>query len=147
METVEFIKKNLKEFDLSNTIIFELSEENALTNENSIKTKEFINIFKDMGCEFALDDFGTGYSSFHPLLEFDFDYIKFDAVLVKNLYENPKNYYICDMLVEFSNRVGLRTIAEYVEDKSHEKALEMIGVEFYQGYNYSRAIKDVKSLI
>jgi len=146
-KTVQLIKNEIVGLGIEKNIIFELSEEDSLTGDNIEKTKEFMKTFKDLGSEFALDDFGTGYSSFHPLIEFNFDYIKLDQVLIQNIYEDPKKYYLCDMLVEFSKRNKLVTIAEYVEDIEHEKALEAIGVEYYQGYKYSKAIKNIEELI
>ena len=113
-QTIQFLEDKLKCSGLAQNIVFELSEEDALTEAKGKKTKQFIEKFKQIGCEFALDDFGTGYSSFHPLIEFEFDYLKFDKVLVENLYKEPKKYYICDMLVEFSKRTNLKVIAEYV---------------------------------
>lgn len=145
--TVRLIKKLITKLNIEKNIIFELSEEDSLTGDDTAKTKEFIEMFKKNGSEFALDDFGTGYSSFHPLIEFDFDYIKFDQILIEDIYKKPKNYYLCDLLIEFSRRNNLKTVAEYVEDEKHEKALEAIGIEFYQGYKYSKAIKNVDELI
>ena len=136
-EIIEFISEKLKKFDLATNLIFELTEEDCITGDNEIfKTKKFINIFKAMGCEFALDDFGNGYSTFSPLIHFDLDYLKFDKILVKNLFNEPKQFYICDLLVDFAKRNNLKIVAEFVECIKHEKALEAIGVEYYQGFLY-----------
>ncbi len=146
-DTVKLIESEVAKYKIAKNIIFELSEEDSLTGEDAEKTKEFIKTFKKNGSEFALDDFGTGYSSFHPLIEFDFDYIKFDQILIQDIYKKPKNYYLCDLLVDFSERNNLKTIAEFVEDENHEKALEAIGIEFYQGYKYSKATKCINEFI
>jgi len=145
--TVRLIESELVKYGIARNIIFELSEEDSLTGEDSKKTEEFIKTFKGNGSEFALDDFGTGYSSFHPLIEFDFDYIKFDQILIQDIYKKPKNYYLCDLLVDFSERNNLKTIAEFVEDEDHEKALEAVGIKFYQGYKYSKAVKCINKFI
>jgi EAL domain-containing protein (putative c-di-GMP-specific phosphodiesterase class I) len=146
-DSIKLIIDLIAKYDIAKNIIFELSEKNSLVGDDIDKTKEFINIFKGIGSEFALDDFGTGYSSFHPLIEFDFDYIKFDQVLIENIYKEPKKYYLCDLLIDFSRRNNLKTIAEYVEDERHEKALEVIGIEYFQGYKYSKPVKDIDSFI
>lgn len=137
IDVIDYISEKLDEFDLSNNLIFELTEEDFLTNFNQIeKTKNFITIFKEKGCEFALDDFGNGYSTFSPLIHFDLDYLKFDKILVENLFDKPKQFYICDLLIDFAKRNNLKIVAEYVKCKKHEKALEAIGVEYYQGFLY-----------
>jgi EAL domain-containing protein (putative c-di-GMP-specific phosphodiesterase class I) len=138
-EVIEFISEKLSKFDLADNLIFELTEEDFLTDSDKIeKTKKFITIFKEKGCEFALDDFGNGYSTFSPLIHFNLDYLKFDKILVKNLFDEPKQFYICDLLVDFAKRNNLKIVAEYVECKKHEKALEAIGVEYYQGFLYEK---------
>lgn len=137
IDVIDYISEKLDEFDLSNNLIFELTEEDFLTNSSQIeKTKNFITIFKEKGCEFALDDFGNGYSTFSPLIHFDLDYLKFDKILVENLFDKPKQFYICDLLIDFAKRNNLKIVAEYVKCKKHEKALEAIGVEYYQGFLY-----------
>ena len=119
-------KKNQKSYSM-----------NFLTDNNKVeKTKKFINVFKEKGCEFALDDFGNGYSTFSPLIHFDLDYLKFDKILVENLFDEPKQFYICDLLIDFAKRNNLKIVAEYVKCKRHEKTLEAIGVEYYQGFLY-----------
>lgn len=136
-EVIDFISEKLKEFKLANNLIFELTEEDFLTDNNKVeKTKKFINVFKEKGCEFALDDFGNGYSTFSPLIHFDLDYLKFDKILVENLFDEPKQFYICDLLIDFAKRNNLKIVAEYVKCKRHEKTLEAIGVEYYQGFLY-----------
>jgi len=136
--TIDFLHTNLDKYSLSSNITLELSEEDSLTNENENLTRNFIKKFKEIGTKFSLDDFGTGYSTFHPLIAFEFDYIKLDMILVKDIYKDPKKYYICDVIKEFAQRNDMYVVAEYVENKRHEKALEAIEIDFFQGYRYSK---------
>lgn len=135
-KTCDFLEKKLKETNLYKNLIIELSEENSLTGDQKDSTLKFIKKFKGFGIEFALDDFGTGYSTFDPLLNFDFDYIKLDRILIEDIHLDPKKFYTTDMICEFSKRTKLKVIAEFVEKEEIKLALEALDINYLQGYYY-----------
>lgn len=146
---VNNIVNQIENHSIGSQIIFELSEQSFLTGDSSIENevRSFMARMKRLGCKFALDDFGTGYSTFHPLIAFNFDFIKFDKVLIKDITQHPKRYFLLDLLCEFSSRVNLQTIAEFVEDEVEAQALSNLNVDYLQGYYFSSAKESISEFI
>lgn len=117
-------------------IIFEITETASLPNME--QAQAHIKLLKNIGCAIALDDFGVGYSSFHSLKELDFDYIKIDGSFVKGILQNNKNCYFIEALVGIAHNLGHKTIAEFVENEALEQQLELLGVDYSQGYHIGK---------
>jgi EAL domain-containing protein (putative c-di-GMP-specific phosphodiesterase class I) len=62
------------------------------------------------------------------------DYLKLDASLVKNLDTNRQAYTIVETMQRFAERLGVKTIAEYVHSAAVQAAVERLGVHYSQGY-------------
>jgi Amt family ammonium transporter len=89
---------------------------------------------KDAGCCFALDDFGSGLSSFAYLQRLPVDYLKIDGALVRNIQSNPVDQAMVSAVAEIGKVMGLKTIAEFVEDQITLQLLQTMGVDYAQGY-------------
>ena len=94
----------------------------------------FINELRQIGCQFALDDFGSGLSSFAYLKQLPIDYLKIDGMFVRDCVHNTVNLEIVNSINGIGQVLGLKTIAEFVEDEATLISLEHIGVDFVQGY-------------
>lgn len=127
----------LKKYNLPAEIIcFEITETVAITN--LVKATQFLDELHQQGVCFALDDFGSGVSSFGYLKNLPVDYLKIDGQFVKDITTNPINRSMVKSINEIGQVMGKKTIAEYVEDQQTVEMLEDIGVDFIQGYVYSR---------
>jgi len=93
-----------------------------------------LNRCREFGISIALDDFGTGYSSLSYLKQLPLDVVKIDQSFVKNILENEVDKVIIESVVNLSNVLGYRIVAEGVESKAHEEALINMGCHFGQGY-------------
>lgn len=113
-------------------IVFEITE--TIASENLTFTKKFIKAIKEYGCKFSLDDFGSGYSSYAYLKNMDVDYLKIDGAFVKDITNNPADYAIVKSMNEIAHSLGLKTIAEYVENAEINDVIKEIGVDYGQGY-------------
>ncbi|WP_457743306.1 EAL domain-containing response regulator [Sulfurimonas sp.] len=102
------------------------------TKHKDIVTK--INKLKALGFKIAIDDFGTENANFSRLMDIDFDYIKLDAVFIKNLDTNEKQQLIVKSIVELAKVLGVKTVAEYVCSESIYKIVKECGVDMVQGY-------------
>ncbi|SFV49980.1 diguanylate cyclase/phosphodiesterase (GGDEF & EAL domains) with PAS/PAC sensor(s) [hydrothermal vent metagenome] len=133
----EYLLKRLKRYSLNpNQIVLEILEgiSSAGTKESVKQLKEL----KEVGFLLAIDDFGVEYSNFERINELDVDFIKIDAKYIKNIDTNPKSYKIVKAITEFASSMQIKTIAEYVENEQIQKIIEELGIEFSQGYYFSK---------
>jgi EAL domain-containing protein (putative c-di-GMP-specific phosphodiesterase class I) len=89
---------------------------------------------KSFGCRFALDDFGQGLSSFGYLRHLSVDYLKIDGAFVRGIAANAIDRAIVTAMNEVGHVIGLKTIAECVENEEVLQQLREIGVDYVQGY-------------
>src|SRR3546814_14695125 len=87
----------------------------------------------------ALDDFGAGDTSFSYLKELRADAIKIDGALIKDMLANETNIAIVRTIVELARSLGMKSIAEWVEDSATLDALQDMGVDSAQGYVVSKS--------
>jgi diguanylate cyclase (GGDEF)-like protein len=87
-----------------------------------------------LGLEVAIDDFGTGYSSLAYLADLPADTLKIDRTFVQELAARPRHAAIVRSTVELAHDLGLRVIAEGVEDAQTWGALAALGCDEAQGY-------------
>jgi predicted signal transduction protein with EAL and GGDEF domain len=92
---------------------------------------------KSMGLTLSLDDFGTGYSSLSYLKKFAVDKIKIDRSFVSGLAEDPNDATIVRAIVQIARSLGLRTIAEGVEDARTLDCLRLLSCDEVQGYHFA----------
>jgi len=113
-------------------LCMEITESVAL--HDIANSRRFIERLKSCGAKIALDDFGAGYSSFSYLKEFAADALKIDGGFIKRMHEHPANYAIVEAIVELARNLGMRSIAEWVEDYPTVEALAELGVDYVQGW-------------
>ncbi|WP_299489492.1 bifunctional diguanylate cyclase/phosphodiesterase [Acaryochloris sp. IP29b_bin.137] len=128
-----FVQEQLEQTQLeAQKICFEITETVAISNfKQAIK---FIEKMKELGCQFALDDFGSGFSSFSYLKRFPVDYLKIDGSLVKDIVKDSTHQVMVSAINQICRTMGIKTIAEFVENGDTIVALEAIGVDYLQGY-------------
>ncbi len=135
-----FLDFVVRQFEITNVppqrVHFEITETSAIADlPNAMR---FISVLKNMGCRFVLDDFGKGLSSFSYLKNLPVDYLKIDGEFVRNLTSDPIQAALVGSIHEIGRVMGLRTIAESVEDKETLDALREIGVDYVQGFYFSK---------
>ena len=129
----EFLRNLLTRYQLpSGLICFEITETTAISNLT--KAAELMHELKGMGCRFALDDFGTGMSSFAYLKYLPVDFLKIAGVFIKDMVNDPMDYAIVDSINRIGHILGMRTIAESVEDAATLARIKELGLDFAQGY-------------
>lgn len=129
----DFMRNLLTRFDLPRGLLcFEVTETTAIANLS--KAAALMHDMKALGCRFALDDFGIGMSSFAYLKYLPVDYIKIDGVFVRGMATDPMDLAIVEAVNRIGHILGLKTVAEYVEDETVLARLRAIGVDYAQGY-------------
>ena len=112
-------------------LIIEITEMAAIHDIDD--TKGFVRRVKDLGCRIAIDDFGAGYTSFRSLRKLGVDIMKIDGAYVQNLMRSEDDRAFVQTLVELSKRLGLKTVAEWVQDEHAAKLLADWGCDYLQG--------------
>ncbi len=134
---LDFLKQQLAQSPiLPKTICFEITETTAIANLN--KVAHFIHSLKQLGCSFALDDFGSGMSSLSYLKNLPVDYLKIDGSFVKNLTSDRIDYAMVESFNHIAHVMGIKTIAEFVENEAILDKLQVIGIDYAQGYGIAR---------
>jgi EAL domain-containing protein (putative c-di-GMP-specific phosphodiesterase class I) len=87
------------------------------------------------GVRLSIDDFGTGYSSLAYLKRLPVDEVKLDKSFVLGMTSDPDDAAIVRSTVELTRNLGLRMVAEGVEDQATWDALAAMGCELAQGYH------------
>ncbi len=117
-------------------ITFEITETAAIGNLT--RAVEVMGKLKDLGCHFSLDDFGSGLSSFAYLSNLPVDYIKIDGHFVCDMVKNPVSRSIVESIAQIGRVMGLKTIAEFVENDDILAEIRDCGIDFVQGYGIER---------
>jgi EAL domain-containing protein (putative c-di-GMP-specific phosphodiesterase class I)/FixJ family two-component response regulator len=86
----------------------------------------------------SIDDFGTGHSSLAQLRDVPFDELKVDRSFVRGAGQDVSLRAICTASIDMANQLGMRTVAEGVEDAEDWKFLQSAGVDLAQGYFIAR---------
>jgi len=136
-----YLEKKVSQSQLQpRQICFEITETSAIKNYDA--AQYFIKCSKKHGASFALDDFGSGLSSFAYLKNFPVDYLKIDGSIVKEMAQNKIDHAMVKSIHEIGKVMGIKTIAEFVENDDIIKACQKLGIDMLQGY----AIEKPKAL-
>jgi len=129
----DFVSGCLHEYDVIPTqLYFEITETAAIKNfKNCV---DFMNQIHSMGVQFALDDFGSGLSSFSYLKKLSIDYLKIDGGLIKDIVGSRLDQTMVRAISEIANVMGVKTVAEYVENEAILEKLADMKIDYAQGY-------------
>ena len=134
---VDFVRSQLVQFALpAHSIGFELTETAAISNLAS--ASQLMHRLNEIGCPMALDDFGSGMASFAYLRRLPVDYLKIDGEFVQDMTTDAVDYEIVEAIHNVGRVMGVKTVAESVENADILAALLLVGVDFAQGYHISR---------
>ena len=97
------------------------------------ETRAFVSRVKDLGCRIAIDDFGAGYTSFRNLRKLGVDLVKIDGAFVQNLMQSEDDRAFVHTLIDLGQRLGLETVAEWVQDEASAAILAEWGCDYLQG--------------
>ncbi|MFA6938293.1 MAG: GGDEF domain-containing phosphodiesterase, partial [Treponema sp.] len=93
---------------------------------------------KNVGIEIAMDDFGTGYSSLSYLKNLPFDIVKIDITFTKTILTTPPEKNLIKPIIAMAHQLGLKVIAEGVEENAELEYLVANGCDYIQGNIYGR---------
>jgi diguanylate cyclase (GGDEF)-like protein/PAS domain S-box-containing protein len=133
----DYISGCLRQHSLAGPQIgFELTETAAIGNLAS--ASQLMTRLRALGSPIALDDFGSGMSSFSYLKALPIDFLKIDGAFVRNVSSDRVDRAVVEAIQRVGHVMGIKTIAESVEDEAALKALTEIGVDYAQGCHVAR---------
>lgn len=130
-----YIFELLELYGIGERVVFEIVESESI--ENFAEIAAFIASVKSFGAKIAIDDFGTGYSNFEYLLRLKADYIKIDGSMIRNIDSDGDAQIVVSTIVDFAKKMGVKTIAEFVENESIYNKVKELGIDYSQGYYFS----------
>jgi EAL domain-containing protein (putative c-di-GMP-specific phosphodiesterase class I) len=116
----------------------ELSERGVLRSDPDILRQ--LHGIRDLGVRLAIDDFGTGNSAVVYLKQFPIDILKIDQSLVRGVASSPEDAAITSATIAMARQLGLRVVAEGVEEAGQLDFLRRHGCSEYQGFLFSPAV-------
>jgi diguanylate cyclase (GGDEF)-like protein/PAS domain S-box-containing protein len=125
----------------SDRLVVEITEAVLMHDDPGIR--RVLAELHDFGCRIALDDFGTGYSSLSYLNRFPVDIVKIDQSFVQSLIGGDtdverKSRMLIEGITTISHKMQCKVVAEGVETEQQRRQLMQIGIDFAQGYHFSR---------
>ncbi|SDH20714.1 EAL domain-containing response regulator [Pelagibacterium luteolum] len=125
-------------------LIIELTESEAVGDQTD--TLDMITQLRLRGYELAIDDFGVGYSSLVQLARLPYSELKIDRRFVADLAVSHESRAIVAAIIGMARGLGLRTVAEGVEDLDTFNLLKSMGCDFAQGYFIGRPMTPDKAV-
>ncbi|MBI1907578.1 MAG: EAL domain-containing protein [Rhodocyclales bacterium] len=117
-------------------VVVELTETAVMTD--NVGALDTLLCLKEMGLRISMDDFGTGYSSMARLRDLPLDEIKIDMSFIRGVTTLPHHQQIVASMINLGHSLGLRVVAEGVEDQDTCDCLRDMGCDLIQGYLIGR---------
>ncbi|XOV81125.1 MAG: EAL domain-containing protein [Aestuariibacter sp.] len=139
MQLPAYVAELLTEFDTApEQLTLEVTESAVMTDPTS--ALKALNTLQKMGIELSIDDFGTGYSSMAQLKKMPVNELKIDKAFVLELATSEDDQVMVRTLMSLAQNLGLKTVAEGVEDAATLKFLQDVGCTKAQGFHLSRPL-------
>lgn len=117
-------------------LVFEITERETI--KNMALLERFIGTLHSEGFKLAIDDFGSGFSSFHYVKRFPIDFLKIEGDFILGMKNSEKDRALVRSIVTLSKDLGIRTVAEYVEDQAVLDQVVAQGIDLAQGFYIHR---------
>jgi EAL domain-containing protein (putative c-di-GMP-specific phosphodiesterase class I) len=135
----ELVSRTIAEMGLApETLILELTESVLL--DDSEQCLQFLMQLRELGVGLALDDFGTAFSSLSYLRRFPFNHLKLDISFTAEVLTSTRTLLLVEEICHMSRTMGMRSIAEGIEQPEQVEVLKSVGCEFGQGYLISKPL-------
>jgi EAL domain-containing protein (putative c-di-GMP-specific phosphodiesterase class I) len=94
----------------------------------------------DYGVSFSLDDFGNGESNLNYIVDLPVEIVKFDKDMTQAYFNNDKAKYVLQAATDMIQGLELKVVAEGVETAEQLRTLERLGIDYIQGYYFSKPV-------
>ncbi|MEM7277093.1 MAG: EAL domain-containing protein [Pseudomonadota bacterium] len=139
---ISTIRQGLADYGVEpDALTIELTESILLSDTRAVR-KQFQDL-KALGIAVSLDDFGTGYSSLSYLEQYQFDSIKIDKSFIRDLATEKVRRRLTKIIIAVGNAIGMKVVAEGIENFEDENILRRMGCQYGQGYLFSKPLEPV----
>jgi diguanylate cyclase (GGDEF)-like protein/PAS domain S-box-containing protein len=136
-DIAEVVRRALADYDVPPHLIeIEITEGAAMHNPEAASTA--LDMLKALGVRIAIDDFGTGYSSLSYLKRFPIDCLKIDRSFINDVITDVEDASIAEAVITLAHALGLKVVAEGVENEAQARFLAARGCDEMQGYYFAR---------
>ncbi len=101
---------------------------------------------REYGVHFSLDDFGTGQSNLNYIVEMPVDIVKFDREMSQAFFRDEKAQYVMNAAMQMIQGMQLKIVSEGIEDKQQYLEMEKLGIDYIQGYYFSKPLPEKEFL-
>jgi len=129
----------LHEYDLpAHALELEVTE--RLLLDERAEPAEMMRLLSEQGVRLSIDDFGTGYSALSYLKRFPFDTLKIDRAFISDVISNQEDGALVNAIIAMAHSLGLKVIAEGVENEDQLIYLRERGADMAQGFHLKRPV-------
>lgn len=115
-----------------------------ITESASIKAKDILmenmRQLMDYGVRFALDDFGNGESNLNYIVDMPVSIVKFDRDMSQSYFTSQKARFVMEAAMHMIHDMKLEIVSEGIETEEQAQAIEALGIEYIQGYYFSKPL-------
>ena len=126
-------------------IVLEIAERETMRNMSVLE--RFVARLHGEGFKLAIDHFGSGFSSFHYVKRLPIDYLKIEGGYILGMRANEKDRALVRSIAALASDLGIRTIAEHVEDELVMAQVVAQGIDLAQGYHIMRPSADITAAL
>ena len=119
-------------------VCFELSEATAIEHLSTVV--RFVDAVKRIGCQVSLSQFGTSLHGFAYLRNLNVDYLKIDGSVIRDITDDAIDRAVVGAIGHIAHVMGIRTVAEHVEDIAVLECLKDLGIDYAQGYAIAKPL-------
>lgn len=131
-----YLEVTLLEYGVPGSILcFEISHADLVAKNTAVA--RFVQAVDKLGCRVALSGFGRNRISFDLIRGFRVEYLKIDGSIILNIMNDPISLAKVKAVTQVAQKLGIKTIAELVEDKHMLPTLSAAGIDFAQGFGIS----------
>jgi diguanylate cyclase (GGDEF)-like protein len=120
------------------SLIMEITETSIMVDPD--RSLEILNHIHQNGVNLSIDDFGTGYSSLSYLKKLPVSELKIDKSFVTDMLHSESDATIVNATIQLGHNLGLKVVAEGVEDEQTFNMLQSMGCDFQQGFFISKPL-------
>jgi len=122
----------------ADALMLEITESSVMSDRSRIGN--VLTQLGELGVGLSLDDFGTGYSSLAHVKTLPVGEVKIDRAFVARMCTDPTDEAIVFAMIQLAQKLGIRVVAEGVEDEATWDALTALGCQMIQGFLFSRPV-------